>query len=393
MVQRALRVVQIALIVGAMVWVGPRQAVAQGLAARDATTAYPSTYPSTNTQVYPATDRAAYPSTSDQTSFGPLGPSSPYADALPGISSGVDAGNGIGAAPASSLPAADPLYAPYGSPEATSASRSFARNGGVDRSLLGDEPWSWQLMPTGLMYKSYLAGWREPRLGMQIAHDAKEGWLWDSTLGGRVGLLRYGTDSELWPEGWQLDIEGASFIRMTLDPDHDRDVQAIDFRAGMPLTRRVGPWEMKLAYVHYCSHIGDEYMLSHPGFTRINYVRETLVFGLAAYLNPDFRVYSEAGWAFRVDGEAQPWEFQFGIDWSPAEPTNRWGAPFLAVNAHLRQENDFGGNLTVRTGWQWRGTSGHLFRIGMHYFNGLSEFGEFYNTYEEQIGFGIWYDF
>ena len=123
----------------------------------------------------------------------------------------------------------------------------------------------------------------------------------------------------------------------------------------MPLTRRVGPWEMKFGYYHYCSHLGDLFVLTNPGYPRIDYVRESLIFGLAAYLSPDLRLYSEAGWAFRVEGGAQPWEFQFGADWSSSEPTGPGGVPFLAVNGHLRQENNFGGNMTVRTGWQWRG--------------------------------------
>jgi len=84
----------------------------------------------------------------------------------------------------------------------------------------------------------------------------------------------------------------------------------------------------------------------------VNYVRESLVAGVAAYLSPSLRVYTEAGWAFEEDGGAKPWEFQFGADFSPPEPTGPRGTPFFAINGHLRQENDFGGNVTVQTGWQ-----------------------------------------
>ncbi len=49
--------------------------------------------------------------------------------------------------------------------------------------------------------------------------------------------------------------------------------------------------------------------------------------------------------------------------------------------------------MTVQTGWAWRGVTGHLCRFGLQYFNGFSEQGEFYNTFEEQIGIGLWYDF
>ena len=36
------------------------------------------------------------------------------------------------------------------------------------------------------------------------------------------------------------------------------------------------------------------------------------------------------------------------------------------LNSHLREEVDFGGNVVVQAGWQWRGRGpGHLIRIGM----------------------------
>jgi len=118
-----------------------------------------------------------------------------------------------------------------------------------------------------------------------------------------------------------------------------------------------------------------------------------MILAAAYYLNPSLRLYSEAGYAFYIDGGAKPWEFQFGAEFSPPEPTGPCGAPFLAANGHLRQENDFSGNATVEAGWQWRGRSSHLWRIGAQYFNGMSEQYQFFNRSEEQIGLGLWYDY
>ncbi|MCE5267470.1 MAG: DUF1207 domain-containing protein [Planctomycetaceae bacterium] len=241
------------------------------------------------------------------------------------------------------------------------------------------------------MYKSYLAGNKEPRLGSQWVHERNLGWQWDPTLGGRIGLVRYGTTNDAWPEGWQWDLEGAALVRMNME--HNNDVDHVDFRAGAPLTTRQGPWEFKAGYYHLSSHLGDEYMVRNVTLSRINYVRETLVFGTAIRPTPDIRLYSEAGWAFYVDGGAKPWEFQFGAEFSPIRPSGPSGDPFVAVNCHLHEETDFSGNLTVQTGWQWRGRSGHLLRVGLQYFNGMSELAQFYDTFEEQVGLGMWYDF
>lgn len=254
-----------------------------------------------------------------------------------------------------------------------------------------EEVWCHQVLPDGLIYRSYLAGIKEPRFAGQWVHDVNLGWVWDITLGGRVGILRYGTTSLDHPEGWQIDIEGAGMPR--LDLEHERDVMASDFRFGIPLTYGRGSYQMKFAYYHLSSHLGDEYMVRHNTLVRRNYSRDVMVWGHSFFLTEDVRLYGEAGWAFAYDGGSEPWEFQFGVDYSPVKPTGYRGSPFVAINGHLRQEFDFGGNIVVQTGWQWRGYSGHLFRIGMHYFQGMSDQWEFFDQFEDKLGFGIWYDF
>lgn len=253
----------------------------------------------------------------------------------------------------------------------------------------GGEPWTWQLLPSGVIYKAYLAAAREPRLGSQFVHMRAGGWVWDSTIGGHVGLLRYGDSSSAWPEGWQLDLEGAVFPRIALD--ERRDLVAADYRCGAPVTFRRGPLESKFGYYHVSSHLGDEFMLAHPAALPIHFTRDSLVWGVAVRPRDSLRLYAEADWSFHNDGGSKPWQFQFGVDYSPAEPSRL--APFLALNSRLREDVDFSGNLTVQAGLQWRGQGGQLLRLGAHYFNGLSDQAQMFRDFEEQIGLGVWYDF
>ncbi len=335
--------------------------------------------------VYGTPEVSPYPSTSAPEVTAAL---APYNDVMPGAATPASVSNNNSGDNGND---SGPLYAPYGSPDAMTAARAADANANAERAYIGRENWRWQLMPTGLLYKTYLAGAFEPRIGSTIVHERTRAWLWNASAGARVGIVRFGTDDPLYPQGWQLDIEGAAFPR--LDLENQEDMVSCDFRAGIPLTTRQGPWEAKFGYYHLSSHLGDEYILTHDDYRRINYVRESLLLGLAVYLNPSLRLYSEAGWAFYTDGGAKPWEFQFGVDFSSPEPSGPTGDPFFAINAHLRQENDFGGNLSVQTGWQWRGRTGQLFRLGMQYFNGMSDQRQFYDSFEEQIGFGVWYDF
>ena len=207
-----------------------------------------------------------------------------------------------------------------------------------------------------------------------------------------MGILRYGSSDPYRPQGWQVDIEGASQPR--LDLLESLDLQAADFRFGVPLTYGRGPYEMKLAYYHISSHLGDEIMLKHPDeVTRINYSRDAIVWGHSYYLVEMLRLYGEVAWAFHIDGGDQPWEFQFGMEYSPDGPTRDGAVPFVAINAHLREAVDFGGNVTVQTGWLWRGPSGRMFRLGMQYLYGKSDQYEFFRRNEDKLGLGIWIDY
>ena len=254
-----------------------------------------------------------------------------------------------------------------------------------------NRPWKWQMLPGSLLYQSYLAGAKESRFASFWAHDKNEGWIWDIALGGRVGLVRYGTPGTECPEGWQLDMEGAAFPR--LDLESQEDLIASDFRFGVPLTYAQGPWETKLAVYHLSSHVGDEYMISHPTFTRVNYSRNALVWGQALRVDPNTRLYAEAEWAFDTD-VGEPWAFQFGLDYSPVRSGRKISAPFAAFNGHLREEVDFGGNFVAQAGWQWKARNhSRLLRAGLEYYVGKSDQFEFFDQDENKVGVGLWYDY
>ncbi len=254
-------------------------------------------------------------------------------------------------------------------------------------------PWTWQVLPDGLIYRSYLAGPKEPRISGTFFYEKDQGWLLDTTVGARVGIIRLGTAEAGWPQGWQLDIEGAAFPR--LDLERNWDLQSADFRFGIPLTYGVGPFQTKLAYYHLSSHLGDELLIRNRRLlrSRINFSRDTLVAGWSTYPSSAWRIYSEIGWAFTSDGGSQPWELQFGTEWSPPGSIGVVGAPFVAINVYLREEVDFGGTFVFETGWQTRGVSGHLLRFGLHYLNGKSNQFQFFDESEQQLGLGLWYDF
>jgi len=250
------------------------------------------------------------------------------------------------------------------------------------------QSWQQEVLPSGLLYYSYLAGEKESRFALQNLYANGHGAYWEVSLGGRVGLFRWGTPGATDAEGWQLDMEGAAFPR--LDLLNAMDIQAVDYRFGLPLTWRQGRWSTKFGYYHISSHLGDEYMLKNPTVQRLNYFRESIVAGLSYDLTPAWRVYGEVGYAVALSGGAKPLEFQFGTEYSPRAVS----APFMAINGHLREEFNFGGNLNALLGWQFRGLeSGHRFRIGLQYYDGVSMQYSFFDKREKLYGLGFWFDY
>jgi hypothetical protein len=262
--------------------------------------------------------------------------------------------------------------------------------GGVLATSISDI-WSWQLLPSSLIYRTYLAGTKESRLSITALQETSDGWLLDGTLGAQVGILRYGNRHPVRPSGFQIDVEAAAHIR--LDPPEDFDVRSTDYRVGVPLTYGFGNQQMKLAMYHLSSHLSDEFLIRQPGFPRLNYARDAIVLGYSVYVWDVIRLYGEVDYAYSSD-ISKPWGFQFGLDWAPVWQTGIHGAPFFAINGHLREEVDFGGALAVQTGWAWRGDeTAHLLRMGVQYYNGKSNQFSFFDEFEQQIGAGIWYDF
>ena len=275
------------------------------------------------------------------------------------------------------------------------------------------EHWTWQIYPDGFIYPSYLAAVQN-RIGGVWNYDENLDWMWDITLGGRAPILRYGNQSRLFPEGWQLDLEGSVQLRLHLR--ESMDMEANDFRFGLPISYGTKIWQFRTGYYHVSSHMGDERIIrSYPNGDpalpqneddtglgtrlksnyRINYYREAWLLSYAFRPTPNTRLYAEVDYAFITGVLTKPWHFQFGAEYSPVYPARmEWGTPFAALNVRLMQEHDFDGNFTVQTGWQWRGSRNQLFRVGVQYHGGVSDQYEFaFGRREHKVGLGIWYDF
>ena len=249
--------------------------------------------------------------------------------------------------------------------------------------------WRLDLFPEGLIYRPYLAGPKESRTGIQF-YDTSDDWQFDSSIGGQWGLFRIGTLDSCFPQGWQLDVEASAQFRHSQFAS--QNVLTNDIRFGLPLTYGRNNHQTKLSLYFLRSNPGEDLWdaIGSIGSDEF-FQRKAFVLGHSIYLTDRFRIYGEADYAFSTK-VSENWAFQFGAECAPVCPTGILGAPFLAANALLREEVDFGGTFTLQGGWAWRKRRGRLFRIGLQYANGASNHFSLHDLHEQQIGFGIWYD-
>lgn len=250
-----------------------------------------------------------------------------------------------------------------------------------------------QLAPAGLLYKAYLAGEKEPRISSAWLAPRQGNIVWENTLGGRVGVIRYGNSNPLRPQGFQFDLEGAVMARV--DPQADSaPLIASDYRIGLLGTWRVEDTAIKAGYYHLSSHVGDEYLINNPGFDRLNYVRDSLIVGVTEYFaDDDWSVYGEFAYAFNAEDGAEPIELQYGVQWAPM--VTGWpGTPYAAINGHTREDFGWITSVNVMAGWLWRSKyTNRTLRVGMQYYDGPSMQWEFVNQHESLLGGGIWFDY
>lgn len=270
----------------------------------------------------------------------------------------------------------------------------FMSRMGGDAVSADDSIYQYQVLPAGLMYRSYLAGEKEPRMMWSVLYDTKRGrTIWETALGGRVGLLRYGTVGAIKPQGYQLDLEGAVFARL-IPAEPSTMLEGADFRFGLLNTWREDRLAIKWGYYHVSAHLGDEFLLVNPDYDRINYVRDAAIVGLTADVLDDAQVYGEVANALGSQGGAKPWEFQFGAQYVPTAAISRYGSPYLGINTYHRQDFAFRGGLNLIAGWNWFGDkTGERLRVGMQYYRGPSLQYSFFDRQERLIGGGVWFDY
>lgn len=192
----------------------------------------------------------------------------------------------------------------------------------------------------------------------------------------------------VWPWCGELEIDAEGAVWAVFDPLHESSpLIDADYYIGFPISYSIGDWQFRLRGYHISTHIGDEYLLNHPNFKRLNPSAEYIDFFVSWYMSPAIRLYSGLGVVVGAD-ESFPQKrffadlgfelrfFEFGF---LNQCQYLYGTPFFA--AHLRTKGDYGRHvdMTYALGYEFGKLYGleHRLRFQAEYHDGYSPDGQF----------------
>lgn len=249
------------------------------------------------------------------------------------------------------------------------------------------EPTVYIPLPQTLLWKPPLANQREPRFYAKFTNLNDQSYI-DTAIGAQFGLGRFAPQGRE-NEGFQVDVFGAVFTRF----NDRRLLTAADYRAGLPLTFRKGPWSSKVSYEHTSTHIGDEYSAVTGRMQKALAIDE-VVLGVSREFGEHLRLYGQYGYAFLTSDHTNANRrnrFDLGISYSNYADTGVWGRPYAAYDMDLRQYQGYRVNSTFQVGWQWVHNLRSV-RIGYEYYSGGSPYGQFYKQTENWSAIGFYFD-
>lgn len=248
----------------------------------------------------------------------------------------------------------------------------------------------WTFLPIAPSFQPLIGDPREPSMGVAAYGNQNR---FEGDVGATIEFLRYQPeDRSFW--GWGifgdgfilLDQEGAAF-----------PMRCGDWYGGMYLSHLIGgsagALSHRLEFVHQSSHLGDslEYVQDPTFFSRenFNYV-------LSLHPGDSCRVYCGIGAWVNGAPSGRPFFASLGAELysTPAEfiGTSLRGY----TSCHLKWKDETGGilNKTLQLGVQWkfRKEESKAIRLALVYFDGYSEFGQFYTSRDEHWGFAVYFD-
>lgn len=207
-----------------------------------------------------------------------------------------------------------------------------------------------------------------------------------------------------WHGDMQIGVQAGIWAVFNFHDVPNRDestceLMNTDYLLGIPLTYAIDKWAFRLKLYHISSHLGDEFLVDHPGFLsqRVNPSFEALEFISSFQVDQPLRLYGGPGvimhsdqsfpmkWFYLKYGfEARPWGRKFYY-------MRLFGTPFFALHIENWQVRHMNFDVFAMTGYEFSKLQGigRKVRFFIEYHHGYSYEGQFFKKRVQygQVGF------
>lgn len=209
-----------------------------------------------------------------------------------------------------------------------------------------------------------------------------------------------------WGGDIQVGIEAGIWSVFNMDPNPNiangwGELVNTDFYVGIPLTFATGPWSFRLRGYHISCHLGDEYMVDHPGVVRVNPSIEAVDFFASFQATEAIRLFVGPGWVVHSDPtfKWKPIYIEYGTEarflGSKFMKQRLYGTCFIALFWRNEQQLDYNFDGTYRAGYEFSKLQGigRKFRFYVGYHHGYSLEGQFQKMRTHYFEYNINYGF
>ena len=269
--------------------------------------------------------------------------------------------------------------------------------GFIKTSAAQEEKWIF-LPPTNL-FKPLLADLREPAIGLTASNNLTR---YDLSLGGSLDLIQWK------PSGgnlWAMGILGACYLNIIRYDWASYRLEDGDSWYGFYASQSSGNFTNRLEFRHGSSHLGDTlfgnqtlsfYGQTFVDQTAIPYERDLIQFTDAYQPCDSFRIYGGLGYWLDAVPSIQPFFVHLGTELF--SPCFNLGVSFLCgyFAYDLKIGDQSGGiadqNFQLGVRYKLSAKNQSFLRLALTYYNGVNEFGQFYQQNDTHWGLGLFLD-
>lgn len=234
----------------------------------------------------------------------------------------------------------------------------------------------------------------------------------DEIIGNKCADISLGDDfaiyrwlDVLYGGDLQIGIEAGVWSVFNFDPHPDiadgTELVNTDFYGGIPITYARNKWSFRLRGFHISSHLGDEFLINHPGFHRVNPSNEVIDFfvsyqakeAIRLYVGPAVIVHSDPTFRWK------PLYIEYGTEvrflGTKFDKQRLYGTLYLTLHFRNMQELDWNFDGTYRGGYEFSKLQGigRKFRFYIEYHHGYSYEGQFSKMRDHYMEYNISYGF